>query len=478
MPCYNIPVVDPDLRHEEMILQAVNVFEFLNQVIEDVFDRVNRRIESNRKRLEKIDLQIEQVNRDVARLKQTKEAIVIYSPCRYPGADLDHTIRPTFDDVDVGIRMKETEFALKDGPYVPSHSYQEKIQFYHVRSPIDRSRIFMFEANRQLVTNEKIKFVDSILLFNSKEFALEFGKESLDRSRSGKKTPGRIREEKILSSSSPIIRNRSRRKGQDIFYTPTLNDAPKMDVPVDLPDLPGIVTNIQYAGNNTLIAPSLQLAAIADQLPEIEDLTVEATETIPAGAPIPEIYSLAQVPSGAVPPPPPPPMMMTTFTAQSTKTTTAAVPPPPPPPPPPPAPQLLLSSPDEGDGPKTTSTPEKPKTPTSSGGGGDAHFNLMEEIRKAGGAGNAGLRHQQTREGGRIDSTKPSKSGGSTGPQNFIDDLHSKLLMRRKGISGARENQDQQQPGNVIDRLSALIPPPPPKLEGASASESNDEDWD
>lgn len=70
----------------------------------------------------------------------------------------------------------------------------------------------------------------------------------------------------------------------------------------------------------------------------------------------------------------------------------------------------------------------------------------------------------------RLFQSKPSKAN----PQNFIDDLHNKLQMRRKGLSGARENQE---PGNVIDRLSALIPPPPPKLD-ASASESNDEDWD
>lgn len=74
-----------------------------------------------------------------------------------------------------------------------------------------------------------------------------------------------------------------------------------------------------------------------------------------------------------------------------------------------------------------------------------------------------------------LNQTKPSSK--STGPQNFIDDLHNKLQMRRKGISGARENQE---PGNVIDRLSALIPPPPPKMDAstASATDSNDDDWD
>lgn len=137
---------------------------------------------------------------------------------------------------------------------------------------------------------------------------------------------------------------------------------------------------------------------------------------------------------------------------------------------------MLVRKDDESDGAtpvkKEPRTPIPPTTPTPV----DAHFNLMEAIRNAGGAQKAKLRHSEPKQG-RTDSTKPSASTGA-GPQNFIDDLHSKLQMRRKGISGARENADQ--PGNVIDRLSALIPPPPPKMaQEASASESNDEeDWD
>lgn len=142
----------------------------------------------------------------------------------------------------------------------------------------------------------------------------------------------------------------------------------------------------------------------------------------------------------------------------------------------------MISKNDESDG----ATPPVKKEPRGAAAAApstptpvvDAHFNLMEAIRNAGGAQKAKLRHsQEPTKQGRADSTKPNSASG--GPQNFIDDLHSKLQMRRKGISGARENADQ--PANVIDRLSALIPPPPPKMQmDASASgESNDEeDWD
>lgn len=55
-----------------------------------------------------------------------------------------------------------------------------------------------------------------------------------------------------------------------------------------------------------------------------------------------------------------------------------------------------------------------------------------------------------------------------------MDDLHKKLALRRKGISG---NKDLAQGMNVMDGISAMIPPPPPKQsDSTSESESND-DW-
>ncbi|XP_055626855.1 WASH complex subunit 1 [Toxorhynchites rutilus septentrionalis] len=458
MHCYSIPTIDPDLRHEETILQAINIFEFLNEVIDDVFGKVNQRIEKNRKRLTQINARIDKVNSDVAKLKETKEAIIIYSPCRYPGAEMDTTVVATFTSSN-GIRMKESEFRLCDKSYVPAHSYQEKLQFYHVKSSNERHRIFPFDStNTATSKKQNIQFLDSILMFNSKDFAFDY-KGSSAGSRTSKRNAKEIREEKILSASSPIIRNRSKRKGQEIFYTPTLNDAPKIDVPVDLPDLPGIVTNIQYAGNHTLIAPSLQLAAIADQLPELEDLAAIGAKEASAGKTLPETQSCETTQR---------PATVDIADAGAGAMVHSTPPPPPPPPPLPPVEKLTVDrKTDENDGkPKKGQDKESFLVEPVS----DAHFNLMEAIRQAGGVQKAKLR-QSAATDTKKDSTEPSKPGEQ---KSFIDDLHNKLQMRRKGISGARDNQE---PGNVIDRISAMIPPPPPKID-ASTSESNDEDWE
>lgn len=52
-------------------------------------------------------------------------------------------------------------------------------------------------------------------------------------------------------------------------------------------------------------------------------------------------------------------------------------------------------------------------------------------------------------------------------------DLHNKLAMRRKGISGTKD-VDYSKP-NMIDRMSAMIPPP---SKGSDSDDSNDNDND
>lgn len=74
-------------------------------------------------------------------------------------------------------------------------------------------------------------------------------------------------------------------------------------------------------------------------------------------------------------------------------------------------------------------------------------------------------------------------------------DLHKKLAMRRKGISGLKENESQQSnvaaatasktgPSNIMDSISSMIPPPPPKQHSDNEDDDdnnnndNDSDWD
>lgn len=72
-------------------------------------------------------------------------------------------------------------------------------------------------------------------------------------------------------------------------------------------------------------------------------------------------------------------------------------------------------------------------------------------------------------------------------------DLHKKLAMRRKGISGLKENEAQQSnvasasaskagPSSIMDSISSMIPPPPAKhhsdADDDDDNNDNDSDWD
>lgn len=56
-------------------------------------------------------------------------------------------------------------------------------------------------------------------------------------------------------------------------------------------------------------------------------------------------------------------------------------------------------------------------------------------------------------------------------------DLHAKLAMRRKGISGAKLAGSE--PANAMEKVSAMIPPPPQSsMTNEKNSATEDEEWD
>lgn len=58
-------------------------------------------------------------------------------------------------------------------------------------------------------------------------------------------------------------------------------------------------------------------------------------------------------------------------------------------------------------------------------------------------------------------------------------DLHAKLSMRRKGISGDKKAQNNQglDAGSTMSRLSSIIPPPIPS-SNENPESTTDDDWE
>lgn len=60
-------------------------------------------------------------------------------------------------------------------------------------------------------------------------------------------------------------------------------------------------------------------------------------------------------------------------------------------------------------------------------------------------------------------------------------DLHAKLSMRRKGISGEQKAINQNQPidaTSTMNRLLSMIPPPPSNNDASESNTTEDDEWD
>ena len=96
---------------------------------------------------------------------------------------------------------------------------------------------------------------------------------------------------------------------------------------------------------------------------------------------------------------------------------------------------------------------------------------LMAAIRNAGGKEKAKLKDAKQRKVER----KKEKSSAPASGGDVMSDLFSKLTMRRKGISGNKQDQSSGSSSDVsaMDRISAMIPPPK-----ARADTTDSADWE
>lgn len=68
---------------------------------------------------------------------------------------------------------------------------------------------------------------------------------------------------------------------------------------------------------------------------------------------------------------------------------------------------------------------------------------------------------------------------------DLMADLHKKLAMRRKGISGTKENQDMKSKdpiaahdNNLLSSISSMIPAPPSSNRKTDEHSDNDSEWE
>ena len=71
---YKIPIIPQDLRNEETIIQISQSLEFLKNVADDIFTRIDERIILNKEKLKAIQERISITNSQVTKLTGSNKA--------------------------------------------------------------------------------------------------------------------------------------------------------------------------------------------------------------------------------------------------------------------------------------------------------------------------------------------------------------------------------------------------------------------
>lgn len=433
MSQYTIHTVPHNLGKEETVVQIVEALDHLKAITQDIFSRINKRLDTNLDNLSSISKRIEAAGSKVDSLKGDKKAKTVFSSSKYPAVDVNRDYVSVFTGP---INVVRVRHEVKHRKYAPTYEPLNKLQFFHVKLPDTKdSDIPQGFGN----VPQDVKYINDLLLFNTgKNVYKDFTASDLLK---GPDQASNSYEYYATSELGPAPLSISQRSSmhqgnkETYFYTPKIEELPALDVPWDLPDLPGIADDIRYDSENSpIIAPpsaSMTATLASLDLPDLPDLVEEAPGLEPSPPP--------------PPPPPPPPQDI----PQPTATILS-----------PPIETKLIAQPLNPE-PPTVAPPPPTLSPIN-----DSRASLMDAIRKAGGSKNLKKTTQES-----SGSTKQPSSG------DLMADLHSKLMMRRKGISGSKTSQTALTPDSTLAMLSSIIPPPTKSSDVGSGESTEDEAW-
>lgn len=475
-PIYNIPVIPQNLQREDTIIQIAEALDYLREVSADILNRVNRRIASNEVYLSNISSRVNLVQKKIDKLSGAKKATQVFSNSKYPAVDVNKRYETIFHEEKpfpiqrYNVQYKNYNANNKEEPL-------ETLLFYHVKIK-DHKHSLQFSGLGDIPKD--ITSVNDLLLFNSSTNPYDkyIISDTLQGSDQSKKEEV-LQSSEIGAAPASILDKNIQMKsvGQSFSYSPNLGQVPALDVPLHLPDLPGIADDLQFINEmGPGIAPSVIASPV--EKPQIENVGVKVEESSKA---------VVKKDSSSLEKERLPPVPVDISSKQDEivdkklgqsverdlerdlqrdaprniqsdiqrdakndvpKDHTAII--------------LPSQSSDE------ISKTEKPKqdipVPQL-----DAHANLMDAIRKAG--GKAKLKS--------TDAISKSEQKAAPVTGDLMTDLYAKLAMRRKGISGAKgENSKQIESGTAMHKVSAMIPPPPTDSEDLTDTTNPDDDWD
>ncbi|XP_064105269.1 WASH complex subunit 1-like isoform X3 [Macrobrachium nipponense] len=472
---HEIPVLPADQNRVATVNNCVDVLLHLEKVIDSVFNSTITRLNETSKTLEDLKQRAANAQAKVEKLTGVTKATQVFSCAQFPGGEKYEPYVPLQSNT-TPIPFTATPVKLKDGISISPAALQEKLQFYHVRerqgaANKGRGLEEASQADGLGRLPPHLSSVSSLLLYNTthnpykKYMVLDplgvvsgtRGEEARSRSDTANSGP-------TLHDAPTTLQEGDHLgivKKDEYQYLPDLSDLPDLDLPMELPSLPGIANDLLYSADiGPTIAPSFGMPDLPTFSLDSSDAASAESPSQESVPPPPPPANMTVPPSSGISniPPPPPPL------ALNNSSVTAVPPPPPPPPPPPlgdappppptpppPPPAPLPAQSTEDCGEKQDAPKGLPAAVTS-----DARSDLMKAIQAAGGAGKAKLKSSKDR---KKDSKKETASAPPAG--DLMSDLFNRLSQRRKGISGVQKDSkdavDSKLPENSGDKCLTNI---------------------
>jgi len=427
-----IPLLPYDLGYEETILQLIKSLDCLDKVVECVYEHVRGNINSQKLEIVKLSDKLNNIANKVQLLSNTKKSIQVYSSSKYPASHLQKDYEYSYD---FEIKSDITDNIQVAHQICASHDPTDKLKFYHVDNESKK-----ISKNKDIIQMkglgrlpDGVNYINSLLLFNSNENL--YKNYVLSNPYKVKITQTSKQVDKVENINKPVftLPLNDTENQFNYSYTPEYEEVPSIDVPADLPDLPGIAGDVLYSKNEeeeNIGTPIVCNPSSVVDLPSFDELDDIKNKEI-------ESDNLEQTIEPAEP------EELSTVVYNQNK----------------------IDHVEDID----NSVKKDQNVNKTYNDNINTHSVLMDEIRNAGGLQKAKLRSVVDRK--TNNETMPTGDG-------LMADLHKKLAMRRQGISGNNKQNDSSLEGVIYRMASTMLPPNLESESEVDGDEDTEGDWD
>jgi hypothetical protein len=484
---FEISLVHNDVTNDETLNDLFYSLERLTVTIDDVFSRIERRINDERSRLSQINVRVATCQGKVNLVRGSNRATTVFSTAKFP-APKDLPAYPTLFSQSTAVKTPTYRDMGDDEQYYRPNPMRSIVGN---TDATEESLLLLGRINTHGSDMERVEFVmedeglgslppqleciGSLLLFNSAinpyknyqtlDNLVSTGRVKVQEDDEAAKSLAAAPSTMLTGDSLPDI------AALDLTYKPEMGEMAALVLPSNLPlDFLADISYSQLALPS--IAPSMNSKANY-ALPQITDGGYDAGPSAKQPPPAPGASSAPPSP----PPPPPGP------NPGATQNQAAAPPPPPPPPPPPAAPQ---GAPTSQAAPPPPPPPPAPAQSTQ-GGGDDGGDDDDDGNDGSGGGRNAlldairgmGVNKLRNTAETKVAAAKVQREESASKPMNMMDEMRLRMQRRNSAISGKADKEQIRRDSAFVQAAAEKAPqppsakPPPPPAPPAGAKRTS-----